>query len=101
MGIAAGVHDLEVGARLRYEIVREFAPCVGSVWQRSLGDTAALLRAAGARYRDGSLVFGIRAWHQFGFLEMKDDHESCDSVGARRRVVDVPLSHGYACGLPG
>lgn len=62
-GIASGVHDLELGARLRYEIVREFAPYVGYVWQRSFGDTADLLRAAGARYRDGSFVFGVRAWY--------------------------------------
>ncbi|MDZ7778854.1 MAG: copper resistance protein B [Gemmatimonadota bacterium] len=62
-GIAAGIHDFEVGARLRYEIRREFAPYVGWVWQRAFGDTADLLRAGGAPYREGSLVFGIRAWY--------------------------------------
>ncbi len=62
-GIASGVHDLELGARLRFEIVREFSPYVGYVWHRSFGDTAELLRAAGAPYREGSFVFGIRAWY--------------------------------------
>ena len=62
-GIASGVHDLELGARLRYEIIRELAPYVGYVWHRSFGDTAELLRAAGAPYREGSFVFGIRAWY--------------------------------------
>jgi copper resistance protein B len=62
-GIASGVHDLEFGARLRYEVVREFAPYVGYAWHRSFGDTAALLRASGAPYREGSLVFGVRAWY--------------------------------------
>lgn len=62
-GIAAGVHDLEVGARLRYEVIREFAPYVGWVWARSFGGTADLLRASGAPYREGSFVFGVRAWY--------------------------------------
>ena len=62
-GIASGVHDLELGARLRYEIVREFAPYVGYVWHRSFGGTADLRRAADVPYREGSYVFGVRAWY--------------------------------------
>lgn len=62
-GVAAGVHDFELGARLRYEVIREFAPYVGYVWNRSFGGTADLLRASGAPYRQGSLVFGVRAWY--------------------------------------
>jgi copper resistance protein B len=62
-GIGSGVHDFELGARLRYEIKREFAPYVGYTWHRSFGDTADLMRAVGGPYREGSLVFGVRAWY--------------------------------------
>jgi copper resistance protein B len=62
-GIAAGVHELEVGTRLRYEIRREFAPYVGWVWHRAFGGTADLMRAAGSLYSEGSFVFGVRAWY--------------------------------------
>lgn len=62
-GIAAGVHDFELGGRLRYEIRREFAPYVGFVWQRAFGGTADLRRTGGLRVGDGSLVFGVRAWY--------------------------------------
>jgi len=62
-GIAAGVHDFELGGRLRYEIRRELAPYVGFVWQRAFGGTADLRRMGGLPVRDGSLVFGVRAWY--------------------------------------
>lgn len=62
-GIGSGVHDLELGTRLRWEIKRELAPYVGYVWSRSFGDTADLRRLAGVPYREGSFVFGVRAWY--------------------------------------
>jgi copper resistance protein B len=62
-GIAAGVHELELGARLRYEIRREFAPYLGYVWHRAFGGTADLVRASGSPHREGSFVFGVRAWY--------------------------------------
>ncbi|MEX2468054.1 MAG: copper resistance protein B [Gemmatimonadota bacterium] len=62
-GIAAGIHDLEVGTRLRYELRRELAPYVGFVWSRAFSGTADLMRAAGTPYREGSFVFGVRAWY--------------------------------------
>ncbi|MEX2465525.1 MAG: copper resistance protein B [Gemmatimonadota bacterium] len=61
--IASGVHQLEVGTRLRYEIRREFAPYIGWVWHRAFGGTADLMRASGVPHREGSFVFGIRAWY--------------------------------------
>ncbi|MEX2528084.1 MAG: copper resistance protein B [Gemmatimonadota bacterium] len=62
-GIGSGMHELDLGARLRWEIKREFAPYLGYVWSRSFGETADLRRLSGAAYREGSLVFGIRAWY--------------------------------------
>ena len=61
-GIGAGLSDIELGLRLRYETAREFAPYVGVSWDRKLGDTADFARAAGEDPSSTSLVLGIRAW---------------------------------------
>lgn len=61
LGLAAGINDYELGLRLRYEIVREFAPYVGVAWTQVVGDTADRLpnnADAGNLY----FVTGIRAW---------------------------------------
>lgn len=62
LGIGAGFETIELGARLRYEIVREFAPYIGVHWERKLGETARLSRAAGDRPSVVSAVAGIRFW---------------------------------------
>lgn len=62
LGIGAGFEKIELGARLRYEIVREFAPYVGVHWERKLGETARLARANGESPSAVSAVVGIRAW---------------------------------------
>lgn len=62
-GVASGVNDAQLGVRLRYEIRREFAPYVGWLWRRSFGGTADLRRAAGAPWKQGSLVAGVRMWY--------------------------------------
>ena len=61
-GIGAGLSDIELGLRLRYEIAREFAPYVGVSWDRKLGDTAEFARASGEDPSSTSIVLGIRAW---------------------------------------
>ena len=61
--IGAGLVNAELGLRLRYEIVREFAPYVGISWERSFGDTADYARAAGDRTEKTSFVVGLRAWY--------------------------------------
>jgi len=60
--IGAGVSDLELGLRLRYEIKREFAPYVGINWERKLGRTADFARADGERTGGFAFVAGVRAW---------------------------------------
>ncbi len=62
LGIAAGLEKVELGARLRYEISQRFAPYVGVHWERKLGGTADLARAAGEKRSAVSAVFGIRTW---------------------------------------
>lgn len=62
LGIGAGLEKVELGARLRYEFKREFAPYVGVHWERKLGETARLTRAAGESPSAVSAVIGLRAW---------------------------------------
>lgn len=61
-GIGAGVSDVALGLRLRYEIVKEFAPYVGVEWSRKLGDTARFARVAGEGAESTSLVVGVKTW---------------------------------------
>lgn len=62
LGVGSGLNNLELGLRVRYEIRREFAPYVGVSWDRRLGGTADLARAAGEPVRDASVVVGVRLW---------------------------------------
>lgn len=61
-GIGSGLTSAEVGARLRYEIKREFAPYVGVEWERSVGETADFARADGEEPGSLSFVAGVRFW---------------------------------------
>ncbi len=60
--MGSGVSEVELSARLRYEIRREVAPYLGIVWLRRFGSTADLLSAAGGETSDLQLALGIRAW---------------------------------------
>jgi copper resistance protein B len=62
LGVGAGLSDIEVGLRLRYEVRREFAPYVGVYYERKFGDTADFARAAGEDRDDLRVVLGLRAW---------------------------------------
>lgn len=58
--VAAGITNIEAGLQLRYEIVRKFAPYLDLVYQRSLGETAALVRASGENPERTTLRAGLR-----------------------------------------
>lgn len=62
LGLGAGLTSAEVGARLRYEIVREFAPYVGIERESALGATRDLVEAAGGDPDATRLVVGVAAW---------------------------------------
>ena len=62
LSIGSGLSSLQVGARLRYEIRKEFAPYVGVEWTRRFGNTRDFLEAQGRSAEDTRLVVGIRAW---------------------------------------
>ena len=59
--IGRGLTYAEAGLRLRYERSEKFAPYVGLSWERSLGRTARMERAADEDPETKSLVFGIRS----------------------------------------
>jgi len=62
LGIGAGPGEVALGVRLRYEVVREFAPYVGVQWDRKLGDTARFARAEGEDADAVTLLAGVRFW---------------------------------------
>jgi len=61
-GIGSGLSNLELGLRLRYELVKPFAPYIGVSHDRKFGKTARLARAAGEDTRSTRLVTGVRFW---------------------------------------
>ena len=62
LAIGSGLSTAELGARLRYELKREFAPYIGVSWTRATGRTAALWRREGENPNSLSLVAGLRLW---------------------------------------
>ena len=62
IGLGSGLTHIELDLRLRYEIRRELAPYVGVSWERSLGGTADLSRAAGEDAEETRFTVGLRAW---------------------------------------
>lgn len=61
-GVGAGLSKIEVGARLRYEIVPEFAHYVGVEYEAATGQTADYIRAAGDDPDGVSILLGLRFW---------------------------------------
>jgi copper resistance protein B len=61
-GIGSGLTTVETGLRLRYEIVRRFAPYLGLSYERAFGDTAAWRARQGLETRGTHVVAGVRVW---------------------------------------
>lgn len=61
-GVGSGLNSIGLGARLRYEIRREFAPYVGVSWTRLTSGTADLARLEGEDSSIFGLVLGVRMW---------------------------------------
>lgn len=62
LGIGQGLNDIELGLRLRYEFTREFAPYIGVLWNRKIGETARFARNEGEETDVFSLLAGVRFW---------------------------------------
>ena len=61
-GIGSGLSTVEFGARLRFEVTRQFAPYIGIEHDRAFGNTADLRRNAGHGAADTRVVAGVRVW---------------------------------------
>jgi len=55
--LGSGLSSLEAGLRLRYEIVREFAPYIGVTWDRNFGNTYDYNPV-----NETDLLVGVRFW---------------------------------------
>ena len=62
LGIGAGIDKVEVGLRLRYEIIREFAPYIGVEQSWRIGGSAHYARARGEDPSVTNVVVGVRFW---------------------------------------
>ncbi len=62
IGVGAGLSDIELGLRLRYDIHRQFAPYVGVEYSRAFGRTRRYLRQEGEDPDSLSFLAGIRFW---------------------------------------
>ena len=58
----AGLNNLELGIRLRYEIWRKFGPYLGLSLDWSFFDTADLVRQEGGDPSQARVVAGVRVW---------------------------------------
>ena len=58
----AGLTNAELGLRLRYEVVREFAPYIGVSHDAKTGRTANFARADGTGATSTSFVAGVHFW---------------------------------------
>lgn len=62
IGIGAGLNDVEVGMRVRFEIRRELAPYIGVTWKESFGATHRLTTQEGGDPAHLVVVTGVRMW---------------------------------------
>ena len=60
--VGAGLSIVEVGARLRYQFVPNFAPYIGVVYERAVGQTARFIRADGESPGGLQFTVGLRTW---------------------------------------
>lgn len=60
LDLGSGFTDVELGARLRYEITRNVAPYMGVNWERKLGQTASIAKANGDPVSSLFFMGGVR-----------------------------------------
>lgn len=60
--IGAGLDKAEIGVRMRYEILREFAPYIGVEQSWHVGKSADFARLSGEDTSKTNFVFGVRFW---------------------------------------
>lgn len=58
--LGRGLHGLELGVRLSYQIIREFAPYLGLSWEQKTFSTRQLLEDSGQETSEGVFLVGAR-----------------------------------------
>ena len=61
-GVGAGLSDIDMGLRLRYDVTRKFSPYMGVAYQRWFGGTSGLRREEGSKINDVRFLVGLRTW---------------------------------------
>lgn len=62
LSIGSGLANISTAVRLRYEVIREFAPYIGVEHNQKLGKTADFARAGGAKTNETQVMVGLRLW---------------------------------------
>ena len=57
MNLGSGLSSIEAGLRLRYELIREFAPYIGVTWEKTFGNTHDYNPVD-----ETNLLVGVRFW---------------------------------------
>jgi copper resistance protein B len=60
--VSSGLSNIEAGLRLRYEIIREFAPYIGIEWASTFGSAADKIRAQGNKPEETRFIAGVHFW---------------------------------------
>lgn len=63
LDLGEGFTDVELGARLRYEMNRKFAPYIGVSWESALGETRNIEQGMGSDPDAFYLVTGVKFWY--------------------------------------
>lgn len=62
LSVGAGFSSVKAELTLRWEITRKFTPFIRLEYERALGETAGIARAAGKDVEETSLRAGLRVW---------------------------------------
>lgn len=62
LGTGSGLSTAELGLRLRYQFVPEFAPYVGVEYERAFGDTADFRHSRDEKADGWNVLIGVRTW---------------------------------------
>ena len=60
--MGSGLSDGEIGIRLRYEFIREFAPYIGVNWSGAFGNAKEFIEKEGEDSSQTEYLLGLRAW---------------------------------------
>ena len=61
-GIGSGLSDLDIGLRLRYQVIKGVSPYTGIVWKGNFGKTADIIESGGGDSSDFRWMLGATLW---------------------------------------